>query len=196
MSNEYGQQPPMQQGYGQPQQYGYPQTPPGGQPVYPGQQPYRGGYGYAPNEKPGSVTGAAVLGFVQAGVTLITTGIMFSALFSTASVQDSGAGVGWALAIAQLVGLILLIFGSVQLLSGTSRVLYVVGAIVELALCAYYLAVFLAADSDGSPLGRVLEDFANALAVIPAILAIMPLIGLVLALGSAASTYLAAKRGR
>lgn len=204
MSNEYGQQPyPGNQspvpGFGAPQnpaqpQYGYPQTPPGGQPMYPAspQQPYpyQGGYGQSMNVRPGSVTGAAVLGFVQAGLTLITTGIFFVALFGSASVQDSSAAIAWAVAIAQLAGLLLLIFGAVQLLSGTSRAIYLVGVILELVICGYYLISLLAIDTSNTVLPEVVQDIKAAAAVIPVIFAIMPLIGLILALGSATSDYL------
>lgn len=199
MSNEYGQQPrpaqPPRTGH---PQGGYPQTPPGGQPAYPA-QPYPagpGGYGYQPSARPGSVTGAAVLGFIQAGITLITTGILFVGLFGTVSAQGSGAAVSWAVAIAQLAGLVLLIFGAVQLMSGTSRVLYVVGVVLELVVCAYYLISLLAIDTGNSVLSDQFQDMKNAMAVIPVVFAVMPLIGLVLAMGSAASQYLSANNGR
>ncbi|ALG12641.1 hypothetical protein [Kibdelosporangium phytohabitans] len=205
MSNEHGQQQhPGQQspmpGFAPPPQSGYPQTPPGGQPAYPAHQPYPGGpgsygYGQQPAAKPGSVTGAAVLGFIQAGITLITTGILFSALFGTASVQDSSAAFGWILALAQLAGLVLLIFGAVRLLSGSSRTLYIVGAALELVICAYYLISFLAIPNGGMFAEQV-ADLKAAMAVIPIVFAIMPLIGLILALGSAAGNYVSATRGR
>ncbi|RSM81281.1 hypothetical protein DMH04_28220 [Kibdelosporangium aridum] len=215
MSNEYGQQPyPANQspvpGFGPPQypaqypaqqQYGYPQTPPGGQPMY--QQPayaagpggYGMGYGQPLYARPGSATGAAVLGFIQAGLTLITTGLVFFGLFGSASAQGSGAAIAWGLAIAQLLGLLLLIFGSVQLLSGTSRVLYLVGAVVELAISAYYLVSILAIDTSDAILPEFAQDLKTAFAVVPVIFAIMPLIGLILALGSATSDYVRSNRG-
>ncbi|MFC0108549.1 hypothetical protein [Kibdelosporangium aridum] len=215
MSNEYGQQPyPANQspvpGFGPPpnpsqypaqQQYGYPQTPPGGQPMYqqpgypPGPGGYGMGYGQPLNVRPGSVTGAAVLGFIQAGLTLITTGIVFFGLFSSASFQDSGAAMAWGLAVAQLLGLLLLIFGSVQLLSGTSRVLYIAGVVVELAISAYYLVSILAIDTSDAILPEFVQDIKAAFAVVPVIFAIMPLIGLIMALGSATSDYLRSNRG-
>nr|WP_157528068.1 hypothetical protein [Kibdelosporangium sp. MJ126-NF4]CEL17139.1 putative membrane protein [Kibdelosporangium sp. MJ126-NF4]CTQ91632.1 putative membrane protein [Kibdelosporangium sp. MJ126-NF4] len=208
MSNEYGQQPQHGQqspvpGFAPPPQSGYPQTPPGGQPMYPAQQqPYPGGpggygpgYGQQPGVRPGSVTGAAVLGFIQAGITLITTGILFIGLFGTVSVQGGEAALGWLIAIAQLAGLVLLIFGAVQLMSGTSRALYLVGVILELVICAYYLISFLAIDT-GGVVGSQFEDMKNALAVVPVIFAIMPLIGLILALGQATTTYVSSARNR
>jgi hypothetical protein len=217
MTNDYGQQPypghqPPNPGYGAPSsggfpqqgypQQGYPQTPAGGQPVYAGQPYPQGGGGYgsgynqAPVEKPGSVTGAAVLGFIQAGITLITTAILFFGLIGTQSVQTSETTMGWVIAFAQLAGLILLIFGAVQLLSGSNRLLYIVGAVVELAICVYYLVNILGADTGGGVLGDQFEDLQAAMTVIPIVFAVMPLIGLILALGSGTSRWIAAKRGR
>jgi hypothetical protein len=217
MTNEYGQQPypghqPPIPGYGapssggfpqqQPQQPGYPQTPPGGQPVYAGQPypqgpgGYGSGYNQAPVEKPGSVTGAAVLGFVQAGITLITTAIIFFGLIGTASLQSGEAAMGWVVAFAQLAGVILLIFGAVQLLSGANRVLYLVAVILELVICAYYLINILAVDTGGGVLGDQFEDLQAAMTVIPIVFAVMPLIGLFLAIGAATGNFVQAKRGR
>lgn len=224
MTNEYGQQPypghqPPIPGYGAPAGSGYPQqqgqpgypgTPPGGQPAYPGTppggqpvyagQPYPqggyGGYGPAPMEKPGSVTGAAVLGFIQAGITLITTAIIFIGLIGTASLQTSDAAIGWIVAFAQLAGLILLIFGAVQLMSGTNRMLYVVGAILELLVCAYYLINIMGSDTRGSGVFvELAEDMKAAITVIPIVFAVMPVIGLILVLGSGTTRWLQAKRG-
>src|SRR5439155_8860144 len=101
----------QQQPYGTPpggfqQQGGYPQQ--AGYPVAPGYAPPMGS---GPTEKPGAITGSAVLAFIQAGITLITTGLIFIGLFAAGS--DAGAE-GWLLAIAQLAGIILLIFGAVQ----------------------------------------------------------------------------------
>ena len=197
MSNEYGQQQQPVPGFAPPQQPGYPPTPPGGQAAYPA-QPYPGapgGYGQ-PTVRPGSVTGAAVLGFIQAGITLITTGMLFVGLFGTMSGQGSEAIEAWLVAIAQLAGLVLMIFGAVQMMSGTSRTLYLVGVILELVISAYYLISFLAIDTGSGLLSENFEDLKNAMAVIPVVFAVMPLIGLILALGSAASSYLSPARTR
>ncbi|MET0235556.1 MAG: hypothetical protein ABW224_13005 [Kibdelosporangium sp.] len=212
MSNEYGQQPypghqppvpgygaPAGSGYPQQQGQGYPGTPPGGQPVYAGQPypqgggGYGSGYGQAPIDKPGGVTGAAVLGFVQAGITLITTAILFFGLIGTASAQTDAA-LGWIVAFAQLAGLILLIFGAVQLLSGSNRSLYLIGVIVELLICGYYLVNIVTTDT-GGVLGKQFEDLKAAMTVIPIVFAVMPIIGLILALGSGTTRWLQAKRG-
>lgn len=144
-----------------------------------------------PVQKPGAVTGAAVLAFIQAGITLITTGIIFFGLIGTAS-SDVDQTQGWIVAFAQLAGLVLLILGAVQLMSGSSRVVYLVAVILELAICGYYLVTILSADAGGI---SALEDMKGAATVIPVVFAVMPLIGLILALGSGTSRFIQAKRG-
>ncbi|MCE7001384.1 hypothetical protein LWC34_00795 [Kibdelosporangium philippinense] len=192
MSNQYGQQPypgnhsPVP-GFETPQeQYGYP----AGQPMYP--PPYPMAYGPQPNGRPGSVTAAAVLGFVQAGITLLTTGLLFAALFASTSEQDYSALVFWSLATAQLVGLLLLTIGSVQLLSGKSRVLYLCGAALELAICAFYLVMVIGASVNAAALvsDYYAQGFAVGLSIFPVFFAIMPMVGLFLSAGSGTGDYL------
>jgi hypothetical protein len=200
MTNEYGQQPyPGQQPYqggqqpqGQPG-YGYPQTPPAGQPVYAG-QPYpqqQPGYGPAPIEKPGAITGAAVLGFIQAGLTLISTIIFTMGLINAGSVT-SGLGEMWVVDIAQFAGVILLILGSVQLIGGTSRTMYLVATGLEIAVSLYWAIRFGALPTEGI---NAVENFRNSLVVIAVGFVIMPVIGLILAAGSGPGRYIAAKQG-
>jgi hypothetical protein len=78
-------------------------------------------------------------------------------------------------------------------MSGTSRGLYLVGAGVELAICLYYLISIVGSDTGGI---SVLSDMKAAATVIPIVFAVMPLIGLILALGQGTSRYIQAKRGR
>ncbi len=196
MTNEYGQQPyPGQQPYqgqGQPG-YGYPQTPPGGQPVYAG-QPYpqqQSGYGPAPIEKPGTITGAAVLGFIQAGLTLISTIIFAVGLMNAASIASEGLGEPWAVCIAQFVGVVILIVGAVQLIGGSSRMLFLIATGLEVALSLYWAIRFGAADTAGI---SAVENFRNSLIIIAVGFAIMPVIGLILAAGSGPGNYINAKR--
>lgn len=193
------QQPSYQPGGGYPQSGGfpqpgayqqgaYPQAPgyvqgPGGLP----QAPPEYGRGGGPVEKPGTVTGAAVLGYIQAGITLITTGIIFFGLVSTGGTVE-----GWLIGLAQLAGIVLLIFGSVQLMSGTARTIYVAGAALEILISLYYLVRVLAVDTGGF---EIAEDVQGGLAVIAVFFAIMPAIGLILALGSGTSEYLRMRRG-
>lgn len=193
MTNPYGQpgQPggydPQSGGFQQPG--GYPQQAPG----YP-MAPHYGHHQQLPVEKPGSVTGAAVLGFIQAGITLITTALIFIGLLAAGSDGDGGElALGWLVALAQTAGIVLLIFGAVQLLSGTSRALYVTGAGIEIAVSLYYFIRIVAADSGG--IGK-LEDIKAAGSVIPIMFAVLPVIGLILALGSACTRYLRARAVR
>src|SRR5439155_25236880 len=119
--------------------------PPGGfqQPVgYPSAPHYAPPTGRGPIDKPGTITGAAVLAFIQAGITLITTGSMFTAVVSAQNAAralglKTGGGVAevWLVSFAQLAGLILLIFGAVTLLSGTGRGLMVLACGLELGIC-------------------------------------------------------------
>jgi uncharacterized membrane protein len=160
--------------------------------VYAQGQPYPQAAGYGPPQvdKPGAITGAAVLGFIQAGLTLITTGLIFAGLAGAGS--DGGAE-GWLIALAQLAGLVMLIFGAVQLLSGSSRTLFVVATGLELVLCLYWFIRIVAVDSAGL---SIVQDAKAIAAVGPLFFAVLPLIGLILALGSGPTRYIQAKRGR
>jgi hypothetical protein len=196
MTNEYGQQPyPGQQPYqgqGQPG-YGYPQTPPGGQPVYAG-QPYpqqQAGYGPGPIEKPGTITGAAVLGFIQAGLTLISTILLAVGLMNAQSIPGASTGEPWAVTIAQFIGIVLLIVGAVQLLGGSSRGLFLIATGLEVALSLYWAIRFGLTDTAGI---EAIENFRNSLIIIAVGFAIMPVIGLILAAGSGPGRYIQAKR--
>lgn len=192
-SNPYGQpaaQPDpyaQQNQYGQPAQqqpYGYAQPAPG----YPAP-----GYGYSVAiEKPGAVTGAAVLGFIQAGLTLLTTAILFIGLVGSGGAASDAFS--WIIAIAQLAGVVLLIFGAVQLMSGTNRTLYAVAAGLEIAISLswiIYVSVQVSGVGDIPGVGQAV----GVVVVIAIFFAAMPLIGLILSLGSSVSRYIAAKSG-
>lgn len=97
--------------------------------------------------RPGSVTAAATLGFLQALIaTVAALGMMF---FSW--VADSGfwaereLGVGlWALCAVALVGAVLLVAGGVRLRNGTGRGLFLTAVVLQVLLClfwTYYLYV-------------------------------------------------------
>jgi hypothetical protein len=220
-----GHQPPIP-GYGAPagsgypqQQAGYPGTPPGGQPAYPGTPPggqpvyagqpgqpypqgpggYGSGYGPAPVEKPGGVTGAAVLGFIQAGLTLITTVLFTMGLFNAQGIADSAEVDSsplielWIVDIAQFAGVVLLIFGAVQLLGGSGRMLFLIGAGLEIALSLYWMIRFAGMETEGLDFA---EGFRNSIIVFAIGFAILPIIGLILAAGSAAGRYIEAKQGQ
>jgi hypothetical protein len=172
MSQPYGQQPPGnfdqgQQGYG-----GMPPAPP----------EYTGG----PVARPGTVTAAAVLGFVQAGLTIIATIIL---LIGLAAVQDvvnnaesiNGVDVGggglallWIAGFVALIGAGLLIWGSVKALSGTAGNLLVIAAGLQIVLCVFWLI--------------------EGAGIIPILLIVMPIITLVMSLGGPAKQFEASNK--
>jgi hypothetical protein len=172
MSQPYGQQPPGGFNQGQPGYGAMPPAPP----------EYTGG----PVARPGTVTTAAVLGFVQAGITIIATIILMIGL---AAVQDvvndaesvggvdiDGGGLGllWAAGFVALVGAGLLIWGSVKALSGTAGNLLVIAAGLQIVLCVFWLV--------------------EGAGIIPILLIVMPIISLVMSLGGPAKQYEASKK--
>lgn len=201
MTQPYGQQP-GDQGHGQPGYpqspaqgfpQGYPQSPAQGfqQPGYP-QQPYGGmppaPPEHAPPSRPGTIMAAAVLGYVQAGITLIPTILIIAGLGAASDVGETGEVVlGWLIMIAQLAGCVLLILGGVKLAGGTTRNIYVAGAALELVICLYYLIRIVAADDAGLEFA---EDMKAMATIFPLFFAIMPVIGLSLALGGAGAQWL------
>jgi hypothetical protein len=143
---------------------------------------YTGG----PVARPGSVTAAAVLGFVQAGLTIISTIIL---LIGLAAVQDvvndaetiNGVDVGggglamlWIAGFVGLIGAGLLIWGAVKALGGTAGNLLVIAAALQIVLCVFWLI--------------------EGAGIIPILLIVMPIIALVMSLGSAAKQYEASKK--
>jgi hypothetical protein len=205
---QYGQAPAGQP-YGQ--QYGQPAGDPGQQYAQPGQygvygQPYGGQYGqqqygpaygqpgYAPmpgpsgypapgRGRPGAVTAAAVLAFVQAG-TVVMSGIGLLA-GGTVLVQEfdrEALGAGAEITIVALLTLAagaLLIIGGAQVFSRRSRML-VLGSVASLALSFYFFVRMLTL---GAPVGFSL--------VYPLMYAILPIISLSLINSSTAKAWLA-----
>src|SRR5262245_46835170 len=172
MSQPYGQQPGD---YNQGQQPGYGAMPPA-------PPEYTGG----PMQRPGSVTAAAVLAFVQAGLTIICTIVLMIGLAAVSGAVGDAESIGgvdvdegmlavlWILAIVGLVGAGLLIWGGAKALSGTAGQLLVIAAAVQIVLCIVWLAGF----SGG---------------IIAILLVVMPIITLVMALGSASKQYEASR---
>ncbi|MDQ3785815.1 MAG: hypothetical protein M3422_01050, partial [Actinomycetota bacterium] len=177
----YPQSPP----YGQPAQ-GYPQSPPYGQPApsyqYGAMPAAPAEYSSGPIPRPGTVTAAAVLGYVQAGITLIPTVLMLAGAASgDASGAGSEAAVGWLLIIAQIAGAALLIAGGVQIMGGKSRTLMVVGAGLELAISLFWIIRVAAIESGGVD---VIDAGKGVIIGIAIFFAIMPTISLVMSLGA------------
>jgi hypothetical protein len=151
-------------------------------------------YSGGPIPRPGTVTAAAVLAYVQAGITLIPTILM---LVGAASGDASGAGsdaaIGWLIIIAQLVGAALLIAGGVQIMGGKSRTLLIAGAGVELAISLFWIIRAAAIDSEGID---VIDAGKGVIIGIAIFFAIMPTISLVMALGAGTTQFLQSRRGQ
>jgi hypothetical protein len=168
MSQPYGQQPgDANQGYGS-------------MPAAPAE------YSSGPITRPGTVTAAAVLSFVQAGITLICTIILMIGLgaITAASNDETIAGLDvdggmlallWVAAIVALAGAGLLIWAGIKALSGTSGNLMLIANGLQIALCVFWLT------QNGG--------------IIAILLAVMPIIALVMMLGGPAKQFEASKRG-
>lgn len=172
---QYGGYPPAetQQQYGQ-QPYGY------GQPGYPPQ--YGTPYG-APSgpQRPGAALAAAVLSYIQAGVVLICSFFVLAAGTEVTELLLIG--------IVQLVSVGLLIFGAVQITSGSGRNMMIAACVLQLLLVLYYLIRIAsldeldAADTEGA-------------VVIPLFFAVMPAVALALVFNRMVSQFIAAKSGQ
>ena len=208
MTQPYGQQPggnnpggggfQQQPGGNYPGSGGFQQQPgSGGFPQAPQAPNYQQGYGsmpQAPQEyggpvtRPGGTTAAAVLAFVQGGITLITSGILMLGLAAIESVRDDaeaqaggidiGAGLAeaWIVSIVQMIGVGLLIYGGVKLMSGTAGPLFMIATGLQIVLCIYWMV-------------------RGAAPVVPVVLIVMPIVALVLSLGSANKAYVASRTG-
>jgi hypothetical protein len=130
---------------------------------------------------PGSATAAAVLGFVQAGITAVATGLILAGLVSAGGGVDEAFG--WVLVVAQSVGIFLLVYGGVRLLRAGERGAFVGGAVLELLICVYYAVRFLAVPVDGFALA---EHFRSAGVVTALLFAVLPAAGLILCFRQAA----------
>lgn len=168
----YGGYPPAESQYGQPP-YGY-----GQQPGYPPPQ-YGTPYGQpSASQRPGAALAAAVLSYIQAGVVLICSFFVLAA--GTELVELLLVG------IVQLISVGLLIFGAVQITSGTSRNMLIAASVLQLLLVLYYLVRIAsldeldAADAEGA-------------VVIPLFFAVMPAVALGLCFNRMVTQYIAAK---
>jgi hypothetical protein len=146
-------------------------------------------YSSGPQSRPGSVTAAAVLAYVQAGITLIPTIMM---LIGLASDNSEAGAVDWLVVLAQVVGAALLIAGGVQIMGGKGRTLLLAGAGIELAVCLVWMIRAAAIDSGGYD---VIDAGKGIIIGIAVFFAIMPTISLVMALGSGTTQFLQSRRG-
>ncbi|MGH3762526.1 hypothetical protein [Actinophytocola sp.] len=153
-------------------------------------------------DKPAAVSRAARLGHTQAGITLLlTVGLVFTLIDSGRRRLDGGEfALEWAVAIGQLGAVVLLIFGSARLMSGTGRTLFLVACGLELALCLFYLIGMVyrriqMVDKDDGVVAEEVEKQLQVMFIVgPILLAVMPIIGIVLALGGTTTGFLQAKK--
>jgi len=207
MTQPYGQQPGgnhpgsggfQQPGGNYPDSGGMQQPGSGGMPQAPQAPGYQQGYGsmpQAPQEytggpmaRPGVVTAAAVLAFVQAGITTITSILVW---LGVQNLEGGDAALQAAVALAQTVGVVLLIMGGVQIMSGKSRTMLIVGAGLEIVISLVWIIQVAVVDTAGVDL---LENIKTGIIAIALAFAIMPAISLVLGLGGAATQYVQSKR--
>jgi hypothetical protein len=146
-----------------------------------------------PMSRPSTVTAAAVLAFVQAGITAIP-GILQLVAAVGASADIGGAAVaeGLAVAIATVVGTALLITGGVQVLGGKSRSVMIAGCALELVICVYYIIRVGLIESAGI---EAIDAGKGVIIGFAIFFAIMPVISLVLTLGATSTQFLQSRRG-
>ena len=199
MTQPYGQQQPGGNypgsgGFQQPGSGGFPQAP---QP--PQGQAYQQGYGgmpQAPQEysggtaRPGVVTASAVLAYIQAGITTITTILVWIGVGQQADGSDTAFQA--VLALAQTVGIVLLIWGAVQAMGGKGRTLLLAGAALEIVISLAWIIRFAALDTGGIDF---LENAKGGIIFIAILFAVMPVISLILVLGQQATQYTQSRRG-
>jgi hypothetical protein len=195
MTQPYGQQPGEQPGSG-----GFPPAPQapayqqgmGGMPQAP--QEYGGG----PQRRPGVLTAAAVLAFVQGGITTITTILVWLGVANAPSdAATSDLAFAGALAVGQTIGVVLLIWGGVQAIGGSGRTVLVVGAALEILISLAYIIRFATVDTGGFTIEAeqdAAETGVSILIFVAVLFAVMPAISLVLAMGNQASQYLQSRR--
>lgn len=149
--------------------------------------------------RPGVTTAAAVLGFVQAGLAILG-GVftVFGAAGASAEEREAMAlpdafrtevadhiGLLTIVGIVVIAGSGVLIGGSVTLLSGRNRPLYLSGMALQLALSVCYLVMCVIAQSDDA-------DEGAGFAVVAVLYAVMPVIGMSLSAGSSTKVFLQA----
>lgn len=177
-------------GFQQPGTGGYPQAPQapayqqgyGGMPQAP--QEYSGG----PIARPGVVMAAAVLAYVQAGITTITTILVF---IGATNMEGGMVALQLLIGLVQAVGVALLIMGGVQLMGGKSRNILIAGCVVELVLCLFYIILYAAIPSGGID---VIQGAKAVLIGFAIFFAIMPTISLVLARNAQTTQFLQSRR--
>jgi hypothetical protein len=147
-------------------------------------QEYSGG----PMARPGVVTAASVLAYVQAGITTITTILVFA---GAANMEGGQVALQVLIGVVQAVGVALLIFGGVQLMGGKSKTLMVAACALELVICLAYIIIYAAIPSGGID---VIQGAKAVLIGFAIFFAIMPTISLVLTMGRQSTQFLQSRR--
>lgn len=171
MSQPYGQQPPGNFNQG---------------PGYGAMPPAPPEFSSGPIARPGAATAAAVLAFVQAGITAIP------GVLSLIGSVNTGDAETWLATLAVLAGVALLIVGGVQLMGGKAVNLLVIACALEVAISLYYIIRAATIDSEGIEAVNYGKGVIMGFAVF---FAIMPVIAVILARGSATTQFLQSRRG-
>jgi hypothetical protein len=176
----------------------------GGQPMYPVYQPVAPALG-----RPGVTTTAAILGFVQAGLAILGGLItMFAAAGASAEERDVRYGpdpfraevaahlsLTTVLAAVVMLGSGVAIAGSVTLLGGRNRNLYLAGMGLQLAFCVAYFALCAVAINNIDEV-RAVETADNpgfGFMVAAVLFAVLPILGLVFASVGSTTRFLQVK---
>lgn len=149
------------------------------------------------SRRPGITTTASVLGFVQAGLAIVGgLFVLIGSLAAAGRVDAVGFDAAVAdqvavfvcVAIIQLAGCGMLIAGSVVLLSGRSRHLYMSGMAVQLALCVTYVALAgIQLSRNSTPTE---DDPSGGFIVLAVLFLVMPILGLAFAASASTSRFL------
>jgi hypothetical protein len=139
--------------------------------------------------RPGVATSAAVLGFAQAGITAITTAILIVGVTQTTGTE---AAFNLILGVVQLVGVILLMFGGVQLMQGKGRGMLIGADVAEIVIAGFWAVAFvlvpaMAFETEGRGKG--------VLVALAALFALMPTVSLIQSFSGGVSSFLIARRG-
>jgi hypothetical protein len=175
----------------QPGSGGFPQAPqaPGYQQGYGGMPQAPQEYGGGPGRRPGVVTAAAVLAYVQAGITTLTTILVWIGVGQ--QVDGSDTAFQAVLALGQTIGIVLLIWGGVQAMGGKGRTLLLAGAALEIVMSLAWIVRFAALDTGGIDF---LQNAKGGIIFIAILFAVMPVITLILLMGQQATQYTQSQR--
>jgi hypothetical protein len=154
-------------------------------------------YSGGPIPRPGTATAAAVLAFVQAGITAIPGVLQLIGAFGATGAEGSLVVETLIVSIVTLIGVGMLIAGAVQLLGGKGRTVLVIGAAIELAICVYYIitALMVSSDADLEAVESAIDVAKGVLVGFAIFFAIMPAVSLILSLGSTTTQFLQSRRG-